>query len=128
MTSVEVPRSVARALPELSVLDITDDVVEAVAAAPLTSGIAYVSAASERSLVRVNERESGIFRDVGQLLERLVPFSTRQRVRMLSMLLGPRTEQVPFVEGRLCLGQWQRVLLVSLDESGAGDWTLTVVG
>ena len=31
------------------------------------------------------------------------------------MLLGPRGEQIPFAGGELCLGQWQRILLLGFD-------------
>ena len=99
-----------------------------VAAGPPAHGIAYISAAVPTSLVRVSERESGFFCDVEALLERIVPGSRADRERMLLALLGPRTEQVPFSGGRLCLGQWQRVLLFCLDGDTRADYTLTLVG
>jgi thiamine phosphate synthase YjbQ (UPF0047 family) len=126
VTSVEIPFSIAAALPSLSVLDITNDVKREVAGHG--SGIAYISPNGHPSLVRVQERESGFFEDLQCLLDRLVPTKTLLRERMLSMLLGPRTEQVPFTDGRLALGQWQRILYVSFDESAHCDWTLTVLG
>jgi thiamine phosphate synthase YjbQ (UPF0047 family) len=43
-------------------------------------------------------------------------------------LLGSRTEQVPFSDGRLCLGQWQRVMLFSLENEHRTDWSLTLLG
>ena len=128
MTSVEIPFSIAAALPTLSVVDITNEVNREVGSAETESGIAYISAGDARSLIRVNERESGFFVDLECLLERLLPPFTRDRERMLAMLLGPRTEQVPFREGRLCLGRWQRVLLVSFDETPVPDWSVTVLG
>ena len=127
MTSVEVPYSIAAALPSLAVLDITNEIAHEVAAAEFGSGIAYVSSGCD-SLVRVNEREGGFFQDLEVLLARLVPLEIPERERMLAFLLGPRTEQIPFVDGQLCLGRWQRVLLFSFDESCRSDWTLTLVG
>src|SRR3954468_15382730 len=106
MTSVEVPYSIAAALPSLAVLDITNDVAQEIAAGEPRSGIAYVSA-PVGCVVRVNERESGFFCDLEELLSRLVALGGYRRDRMLSLLLGPRTEQVPFVDGRLAIGQWQ---------------------
>ena len=47
MTTVEVPYSIAAALPSLSVMDITNDVSREVAAADVTHGIAYLHAESE---------------------------------------------------------------------------------
>ena len=127
MTSIEVPYSIAAALPSLSVMDITNDVSREVAASGVESGIAYLHT-GELSLVRVQERETGFFEDLEQLLERVVPGTFRSRERLLAFVLGPRSEQVPFVDGQLSLGQWQRVLLFSLDAHHRPEWTVTVLG
>ncbi len=127
MTSVEIPVSIAAALPNLTVLDITNDVKREIAANG-GSGIAYVSPNGEPSLVRVQERETGFFYDLECLLERLVPLEAEGRVRLVQLLLGPRTEQIPYRDGGLCLGQWQRILLVRFEDQGTDDWTLTLVG
>jgi thiamine phosphate synthase YjbQ (UPF0047 family) len=126
VTSVEVPYSIAAALPSLAVLDITNEIAHEIARADAVSGIAYVS--SSDSLVRVNEREGGFFHDLEALLARLVPEDTDARERLIALLLGPRTEQIPFFERRLCLGRWQRIMLFSFDESCSTDWTLTLLG
>jgi thiamine phosphate synthase YjbQ (UPF0047 family) len=127
VTSIEIPVSIAAALPSLTVLDITNDVKREVADAG-GSGIAYVSANGEPSLVRVQERESGFFEDLECMLERLVPVDTFERPRLVSLLLGPRTEQIPYVDGRLCLGRYQRIFLVGFDDRCIEDWMLTLVG
>ena len=128
MTSVEIPQSVAAALPTLSVFDITNEVQRDVGARRPDQGIAYITAAAPSSLVRVSERESGFFCDIEALLENLVPRARADRERMLLALLGPRTEQIPFDAGRLCLGQWQRVLLFCLDGDTRAEYTLTLLG
>jgi thiamine phosphate synthase YjbQ (UPF0047 family) len=128
MTTVEVPYSIAAALPSLSVMDITNDVSREVAGADVSSGIAYLHTESTLSLVRVQERETGFFEDLESLLERVVPGSLRSRERLVAFLLGPGSEQVPFLDGALCLGQWQRILLFSLDAQHRADWKLTLVG
>ena len=128
MTSIEVPYSIAAALPTLSVMDITNDVSKSVAQADRMDGIAYISATSSLSLVRVQERETGFFEDLECLLERVVPGDAPARERLVHALLGSRTEQVPFSEGCLCLGQWQRIMLFSLDSELGSDWSLTLLG
>jgi thiamine phosphate synthase YjbQ (UPF0047 family) len=128
MTSVEVPHSVAAALPTLSVFDITNEISRDVSSRGAGQGIAYVAAAVPSSLVRVSERESGFFCDVEDLLERIVPRTHADRERLLLALLGPRAEQIPFEAGRLCLGQWQRVLLFCFDGDTRADYTLTLLG
>ena len=127
MTSVEIPVSIAAALPNLVVLDITNDVKRGVADAG-GSGIAFVAPNGDPSLVRVQERETGFFSDLECLLERLVPLDAEERSRLISLLLGPLTEHIPYQDGKLCLGQWQRILLVSFDERCADDWLLTLLG
>ena len=128
MTSVEIPQSVAAALPTLSVFDITNEVQRDVSTGRPDHGIAFVGATVPTSLVRVSERESGFFCDVESLLDRIVPGSRADRERMLMALLGPRTEQIPFEAGRLCLGQWQRVLLFCIDGDTRAEYTLTLLG
>jgi thiamine phosphate synthase YjbQ (UPF0047 family) len=128
MTSIEVPYSIAAALPTLSVMDITNDVSRTVARSGRGDGIAYIHAPDGQSVVRVQERETGFFEDLESLLECVVPADARERERLISALLGPRTEQVPFIDGALCLGQWQRVLLFSLDVEHRADWSITLLG
>jgi len=128
MTSVEVPYSIASALPSLTVLDITNDVKRELAGSGHASGIAYVSPLDDIALVRVQERESGFFSDLEDLLSRLVPQEERERERLLCGLLGPRSEQIPFRDGELSLGQWQRILLMGFDRPSRPRWNLTVLG
>src|SRR3989442_11814007 len=88
MTSVEIPFSIAAALPNLTVLDITNDVRHEVASTG-GSGIAFVSPNGDPSLIRVQERETGFFSDLEALLERLVPLEAEERARLLPLLLCP---------------------------------------
>jgi thiamine phosphate synthase YjbQ (UPF0047 family) len=126
VTSVEIPVSIAAALPNLTVLDITNDVRREVAATG-GSGIAFISPNGDPSLIRVQERETGFFADLECLLQRLIPLEAEERARLVSMLLGPRTEQIPFSEGSLCLGRYQRIFLVAFEDRCSNEWMLTVV-
>jgi len=127
MTSVEIPISIAAALPTLTVLDITNEIQREVAATG-GSGIAFVSPNGDPSLIRVQERETGFFSDLESLLERLVPLEADERDRLIALLLGPRTEQIPFTDGRLHLGQYQRIFLVAFEDRCTDEWMLTIVG
>jgi thiamine phosphate synthase YjbQ (UPF0047 family) len=126
VTSVEIPVSIAAALPNLTVLDITNDVRREVEATG-GSGIAFVSPNGDPSLIRVQERETGFFSDLECMLERLVPLQADERTRLVSMLLGPRTEQIPFSDGSLCLGHYQRIFLVAFEDRCSDEWILTLV-
>ena len=128
MTSIEVPYSIAAALPTLSVMDITNDVSQSVARSGRGDGIAYVHPLHSLTIVRVQERETGFFSDLECMLERLVPYAAEERERLVSLLLGPRTEQVPFTDGRLHLGTYQRIFLVAFEDQCADEWMVTRVG
>jgi thiamine phosphate synthase YjbQ (UPF0047 family) len=128
MTSIEVPYSIAAALPTLSVMDVTNDVSQTLARSGRSEGIAYIHVTHSRSLVRIQERETGFFEDLEGLLERIVPSDVEGRERLVASLLAPRSEQVPFRDGRLCLGRFQRILLFSLDAEHRNEWTLTLLG
>ncbi|MDQ2983349.1 MAG: YjbQ family protein [Actinomycetota bacterium] len=127
MTSVEIPVSIAAALPSLTVFDITNEISHEISRTG-GSGIAYVSPNGDPSLIRVQEREKGFFEDLEGLLGRLVPLDAAERTRLVSLLLGPRTEQIPYTEGHLCLGTYQRIFLVGFDEDCRDEWTLTLLG
>jgi thiamine phosphate synthase YjbQ (UPF0047 family) len=128
VTSVEIPSSVAAALPTLAVFDITNEVSRDVRKAEPGAGLAYVTPVASTSLIRVTERESGFFCDFEEMLSRLVPIPAENRERLILGLLGARTEQIPFAEGRLALGQWQRVLLFGFNGDPRADYSLTLVG
>jgi thiamine phosphate synthase YjbQ (UPF0047 family) len=128
MTSIEVPYSIAAALPTLSVMDVTNDVAQRLTRSGRSEGIAYINATHGSSLVRVQERETGFFEDFEALLERIVPSDADGRERLVAALLAPRCEQIPFTDGRLCLGRFQRILLFSLDVEHRNEWTLTLLG
>ena len=128
MTSVEVPYSIASALPSLTVLDITNEVRRELTRSGRENGLAFVAPLDDVALVRVQERESGFFCDLEDLLNRLVPQEQQDRERLLCMLLGPRGEQIPFSGGELGLGRWQRILLVDFEPPDEPRWTLTLLG
>jgi thiamine phosphate synthase YjbQ (UPF0047 family) len=128
MTSVEVPYSIACALPSLTVVDITNDVARELGETGYSSGIVYVTPTDDHYLVRVSERETGLFADLEEMLGRLVPLETTERERLLTLLLGPRTEQIPFDDAKLCLGRWQRILLYGLNGASRAGWKLTILG
>src|SRR5262249_57260650 len=118
MTSVEIPLSIAAALPNLTILDITNDVQREVAASG-GSGIAFVSPNGDPSLIRVQERETGFFSDLECLLERLVPLEAGERERLVSLLPGPRTAHNPLTDGPLPRPTSQPAFLLALADPSA---------
>ena len=134
----------------LSVLDITDEVQDAVRESGVTHGIACVYSPHTTCCVRVNEMETGFLEDFTNLLKALVPHDSyyahddwdrrtenicpddvevgNGHSHCMSMLLGPAGESIPVQDGELCLGAWQRVLFLELDRERDRRWLVQVVG
>ncbi|MBV8599069.1 MAG: YjbQ family protein, partial [Actinobacteria bacterium] len=91
-------------------------------------GIAFVHPLHALSVIRIQERETGFFEDLEVLLERIVPGGIPNRERLVCALLSPRSEQVPFADGVLALGRFQRIMMFSLDAEHRSEWSLTLLG
>jgi secondary thiamine-phosphate synthase enzyme len=125
-----------------SVVDITEEVVDAVQESGVSEGICCVYSLHTTAVIRVNEFEAGIVDDFTRLLGFLAPATAssghdrwenrddprNEDARCTSMLLGPAGESIPVADGKLCLGTWQRVLFLELDGLRSGRWTVQVVG
>ena len=134
----------------LSVRDITEEVIDVVRESGVIDGIACVYSPHTTCCVRVNEFESGFLEDFANMLKRLIPSDAyyahddwdrrtenicpedmdfgNGHSHCMAMLLGTAGESIPVRDGELCLGTWQRVLLLGFDGSSPGGWTLTTVG
>jgi Uncharacterized conserved protein len=102
MTSIEVPYSIAAALPTLSVMDVTNDVAQTLVRSGRSDGIAYIHATHGRSLIRIQERETGFFEDLEGLLERNRPERGR-RARAPCRGAACATLRAGAVQGRRAL-------------------------
>ena len=130
MTSIEVPYSIAAALPDALGDGHHERRPQRGRRARRRDGIAYVSRDARRSRScgcrsgrpassRISSAcSSGSSRRRRRSRERLVAIAARRRAR----------EQVPFSDGALCLGRWQRIMLFSLDAEHRTDWQLTLLG
>jgi secondary thiamine-phosphate synthase enzyme len=120
----------------LAVVDVTDEVREAVADSTPEDedGERVCTVFSEHTTtgVVVNEAESRLLGDVESFLERVVPGSGWDHdaldgnadSHLRALLLG-NSASIPVVDGDVALGRWQSVLLVECD--GPRNRTLRVV-
>jgi secondary thiamine-phosphate synthase enzyme len=104
------------------VLDITDRVASVVRAEGKASGGCLVFAAHTTCAITTADLDPGTDRDLLQALRSLLgkqsyrhphdPAHTPDHI--LSSLIGPAVV-VPYADGELLLGTWQRIVLVELD-------------
>ena len=107
------------------VLDITDEVQEALEKTSLKTGVVTVFVTGATAAVTTIEYEDGLVADLGDALQRIAPveidYAHNERwhdgnghSHIRASLLGPSLT-VPFYEGRLMLGTWQQIVFLELD-------------
>jgi secondary thiamine-phosphate synthase enzyme len=110
---------------EFDLHDITSQVQDAVRQSGFSSGIATMYVTHTTTAVVIGELETGLLSDYRAALEQLAPADRNYyhnvfqaddnaHSHLLGTLLSP-SETVPFSEGRLLLGTWQRIAIVELD-------------
>jgi secondary thiamine-phosphate synthase enzyme len=118
-------------------VDLTDELRRAIKDAGVTEGCAVAFCAHTTCALLINEWEDGALEDFRRRLQALVPSDVyyahddlERRTQNLQegherangqshvsqMLLGASSHAIPVTSGEPMLGQWQRLLLVELDE------------
>ena len=105
-------------------VDVTDELQELVASSGVTDGRATVFSPSDTCPILVNERESGLLRDIRRAVDRV----TQSGDHSPPTTLGAKSVVFPVVDGRLRLGMWQRILLFELDEPRERSVVVQIVG
>jgi secondary thiamine-phosphate synthase enzyme len=108
----------------LDFVDITDDIQDAVSAAQVARGRATVFSPTDRCPIVMNERESGLLKDIRAAVGRIQDANGTG----VPTTIGAKSVVIPIVDGRLRLGTWQRVLLFELDEPGERSVFVQIVG
>jgi secondary thiamine-phosphate synthase enzyme len=107
------------------VIDITEKVSAAVQESGLQAGIAVVFVPGATGAVTTIEHEPGLVADIRAALERIAPeqneYAHDQKwgdgnghSHIRASLIGPSLT-VPFLEGQLMLGTWQKIVFLELD-------------
>ena len=107
------------------VLDVTDEVQEALEKTSLKTGVVTVFVTGATAAVTTIEYEDGLVADLGDALQRIAPveidYAHNERwhdgnghSHIRASLLGPSL-CVPFCDRRLMLGTWQQIVFLELD-------------
>jgi secondary thiamine-phosphate synthase enzyme len=108
------------------ILDITGAVKEVAREARADNGLITVFVTGSTAAITTMEHEPGGVRDLGELLDRLIPVrgdyahnrlngDTNAHAHLRAAIVGP-SESIPIVEGRIALGTWQQIVLVDFDD------------
>ncbi|MEK6796808.1 MAG: secondary thiamine-phosphate synthase enzyme YjbQ [Spirochaetota bacterium] len=103
---------------------ITDRVAKVVSDSGIREGMVLVSAMHITAGVFVNDNESGILKDIDDMLERLAPYRDDYRHHRtgetngdshLKNILTHHQVIVPVTDGKLDLGPWQEIFYAEFD-------------
>ena len=112
-----------RTTKKRDLVDITAEVTAVVAKSGLVEGLCHVYVAHATAAIVVNENDDpNVCVDTLDCLDRLIPGGVWRHDRVdgnaashiQAGILGP-SETIPVLDGKLCLGRWQAVMLVELD-------------
>ena len=104
-------------------IDITDNVAEAVAKSHIHTGAAHVFVQGATASIMVQENwDDSVQNDVLSLLKKHIPQGVWEHDRqdgnadahLKSGIVGP-SETVPIIDGRLGLGRWQNLFFCEFD-------------
>jgi secondary thiamine-phosphate synthase enzyme len=124
---------------ELHMVNITDEVENAVRGSRVNDGIATVFVSGSTAAVTTIEYEPGLLNDFPNMLERIAPkditYEHEERwhdgnghSHVRASLIGPSLT-VPFTNKQLILGTWQQIVLVELDiRSRNRDLVVQIIG
>ena len=128
-------------------IDITDEVQRIVAESGIGFGQATVFSTHTTAAIKVNENEPLLLQDMARILRQLAPLNaeyehndfSRRTVNLdeeecknghahCQHLFLSTSETIPVLDGRLGMGQWQRVFLVELDRARQRRILINIVG
>jgi secondary thiamine-phosphate synthase enzyme len=112
-----------RTSKKYEVVDLTQQIAEAIRVAPLDEGLCNVYVPHATAAIIINENDDQqIGLDLLDALDKLIPegiwrhdqSDSNGAAHLKAAILGP-SETIPVRNGRLALGTWQAVMLVELD-------------
>ncbi len=145
--SLRTLRLQVEASEQSQIVDVTDDVVRAVADCEAVEGIVWIFCQHTTCGIWINESEDGLVEDLSKRVTNLVDNGyyahddlarRTQNVQgpdeppngpahLRQMLFGATSQMVPIIDGELALGRWQRVLFVEFDAPRSRTLLVTVL-
>ena len=126
-------------------IDITDRVEDAARESGVANGFAVVFSRHTTAAIRINENEPALLGDMERMLEGIASSCAEYKHNEFAhavsangerpnghshcqhLLLGA-SEAVPIADGRLVVGQWQRIFLIELDHGRDREVVVQLVG
>tara|TARA_Y100000815_G_scaffold236393_1_gene229576 strand:+ start:103 stop:567 length:465 start_codon:yes stop_codon:yes gene_type:complete len=123
-----------RTTKEPEFIDITEEIINLIIESQINDGFVLVYSKHTTAAIKINENEPLLLKDMEEFLKRIAPKDANYNhnnfsVRTVNMnedecpnghshcahLLLSTSESIPIIDGKIALGQWQRIFLVELD-------------
>lgn len=123
-----------RTTKEPEFIDITEEIISLIIESQINDGFVLVYSKHTTAAIKINENEPLLLKDMEEFLKRIAPKDANYNhnnfsVRTVNMnedecpnghshcahLLLSTSESIPIIDGKIALGQWQRIFLVELD-------------
>ncbi len=129
-----------RTKPYCDVIDITQEVQDAIKESGLSDGIVNVHVAGSTGAISTVEYEPGLVKsDIEEFLESIIPYNQNYKHHRtwgdhngaghIRSFLIKTSQTFPFQDRRLILGTWQQVIFLELDEKARNrKIILTIMG
>lgn len=122
---VETKTISVQAKGEMDIIDITDNVAQALQKSGIKSGVVTVFVPGSTASVSTIEYEPNLIDDFKRIMEKLVPSNVKYKhtetwgddngkSHCRATLMGPGIT-VPFSNGKMLLGTWQQIVLIDFD-------------
>ena len=129
----------------IAISDLTPEIEARLAASGIRQGFVVLSSRHTTTALTINEHEARLLEDIRGFFQQLVPADAgyehndihlrdcppdepeHAHSHLIALLLGA-SENIPVVDGKLGLGQWQSVMLVELDGPRRRSVSLQIVG
>ncbi len=126
-------------------IDITERIEEAARESGVSNGFVVVFSRHTTAAIRINENEPALLADMERMLEQIAPGRAEYKHNEFAhafsdngerpnghshcqhLLLGA-SEAVPVVDGKLIVGQWQRIFLIELDHGRDREVVVQLLG
>ncbi len=126
-------------------IDITERIEEAARESGVSNGFVVVFSRHTTAAIRINENEPALLADMERMLEQIAPCKAEYKHNEFAhafsdngerpnghshcqhLLLGA-SEAVPVVDGKLIVGQWQRIFLIELDHGRDREVVVQLIG
>ena len=106
-------------------VDVTEEVGLRLAESKVSQGLVHVFVPGSTGAVTTIEYESGVLKDLMRAIERIAPRDAEYEhdlrwgdgngySHVRAALLGPGLS-IPVMDGRMCLGTWQQIVLLDFD-------------